>query len=111
MAVTFFSLILIFFNTLTSSCGAFLFKKASGEKKIVNKYLLRGLGVYFFSSIFLVLALKQIPLGIAYPLTALTYVWTQVVAYKWGGETVSKKQIVGVFLIVGGVFCLSVASL
>ena len=104
------ALALIFANTMTSSLGAFAFKKASAEKK-AWKYLVWGLAAYFVSSVTLIIALKAIPLGIAYPLTALTYVWTQIIAYKWGGELITSKQKAGVALILGGITCLSIATL
>ena len=104
-----FSLFLIILNSFSSSLGALAFKKSANTKN-PWKYIIYGCCAYFFSSITLIIALKYIHLGIAIPLTSITYLWTQFFACKYLGETITKKQKIGLTLIAIGIIFLALAS-
>lgn len=105
------ALLIVIVSTLIGSGGAFFFKKATFDAKGLNMFLnasfFWGVILYLLSSVGIVLVLKYVDYGIVFPLTALTYVWTQIIAFKWGGEKVTKTQITGVVCILCGVVCLA----
>ena len=107
----FYSLLIIIVSTIMGSFGAFFFKKATvgakGLRLFLNYNFCFGVLLYLLSSVGIIIVLKYIPYGIVFPLTALTYVWTQIIAFKWAGEKISKFQILGVLSIIAGVLCLA----
>ncbi|MFH2033766.1 MAG: EamA family transporter, partial [Candidatus Margulisiibacteriota bacterium] len=50
--------------------------------------------------------LSWFDLGMAFPLTALTYVFVAVLAFVLLGERMTLQNYAGIFLIAGGVFFL-----
>lgn len=71
-----------------------------------NIPLILGLIFFVFSTGAYIVALRKLPLSIAYPTTAISYVLITVISYYFLGETVSKMQILGMSLICVGVAIL-----
>lgn len=53
------------------------------------------------------IALTKLDISIAYPMVSLGYVITMIAGYYFFAETITPIKLVGVFLIVSGVYCLS----
>ncbi|QMJ04298.1 4-amino-4-deoxy-L-arabinose-phosphoundecaprenol flippase subunit ArnE [Citrobacter freundii] len=53
--------------------------------------------------------LQNIPVGIAYPMLSLNFVWVTLAAWKIWREPVTKRHWLGVGLIITGIFILGSA--
>ena len=102
--------IILIIMTLLGSVASFFLKKASSSKTIwkliqnVNIYL--GGFLYLTSALLNIYILKYLDYSVVLPMTAITYIWTLVISYNFLKEKVSKRNILGVFLIIGGVILL-----
>ena len=71
-----------------------------------NPHVLGGLAVYGVSTVFWLIALRDIKLSVAYPMVSLSYV-VVVLGSQWlFGESINLFQKAGLVLIVGGVLLL-----
>ncbi|HZL05861.1 MAG TPA: hypothetical protein VFE45_10680, partial [Coriobacteriia bacterium] len=83
--------------------GDFTSTIASG---LTEPLVLLGLACYAASSVSWLIVLSRVPLSVAYPFGALSYVAVVVVALATG-EHVSGLRWLGVALIVGGIWLIS----
>lgn len=83
--------------------GTFTSTIASG---LTEPLVLLGLACYVTSSVLWLVVLSRVPLSVAYPFGALSYVLVVIVALITG-EHVSALRWVGVVLIVGGIWFVS----
>ncbi|MDP3728085.1 MAG: SMR family transporter [bacterium] len=72
-----------------------------------NVYVLIGAVLFVSSSLGWLLALSKVPLSYAYPIVSLGYVFVSVLSWMFFEENLSLLRIVGLSIIVGGVFFLS----
>jgi multidrug transporter EmrE-like cation transporter len=68
--------------------------------------ILIALIAYAVSLVFWLFVLSRLPLGVAYPLLAISYVINPVLAHIFFRENVSTYQIVGITIICLGVFII-----
>lgn len=107
---------LVLIATIIGSFGSLYLKKGSKIKlglrieelkTWLNKNLFIGLGLYLFSSIFYLTALKLADLSMIYPTTSLSYVWTAFLSKKFLKEELNTKRWTGITLVVIGVALVS----
>lgn len=102
--------ILIIVMTVLGSFASLFLKKASGSTKIkemiLNKNLYIGGFMYVIAALFNILVLRYMDYSIVLPLTSITYIWTMIISYKILKESISRKKIIGVSLIVLGAIVL-----
>lgn len=103
-----FSLLLI--SSALGVVGQLLFKQSAvgGGVQVFGLdlwYFVAGGAVYFVSLVIYVVALRWIPLHIAYPTLALGYVGLFAIS-AYSGEPVSVHQGAAMALIIGGVALL-----
>ncbi|WP_294854978.1 EamA family transporter [uncultured Oscillibacter sp.] len=98
--------------TFLGSLGAYFFKNTAKETSgmlslltCINFYI--GAFFYGVSAILNIVLLRYIDYSILYPMTAITYIWTALLSQKLLGETISKKKVAGVFIMVIGVIILN----
>lgn len=112
--------LILLFSILSSVVGQFLLKKGMiiiGPQelsfKVVlfliksifnNIYIFFGLVCYGLSFISWLLVLSKIKLSAAYPALSLIYVFVIIGSYFLFKETITVFQIIGIFLIIGGLF-------
>ena len=107
-------IILLIISTLMGASGAILFKKASKDislnlkKLITNWPLILGAVLYAGASIVFVYALKLEELSVLYPMTALSYVWATIGAWRLYKENITTKKIIGIALIILGVVVITI---
>jgi small multidrug resistance pump len=65
-----------------------------------------GLGIYFVAALLYILALKRIPLGIAYSSISFSYVAVTLAAHFFWGEPLGLQQFAALALITGGILVL-----
>lgn len=98
--------------TLLGSAASLFLKKASssdgivGTLKNINLYI--GGALYLASAVVNIIVLKKMDYSIVLPLTSITYIWTMVLSYIILKETITKKKLGGVFLILIGAVCVSI---
>ena len=68
--------------------------------------ILIALIAYAVSLVFWLFVLSRLPLGVAYPLLAISYVINPVLAHIFFRENVSAYQIAGIIIICLGVFII-----
>lgn len=101
---------LIIVMTMVSSCASLFLKKASTNsesfvKILFDIHLYLGGFLYVMAALINILVLKFLDYSVVMPLTAITYVWTMVLAFFILNEKITRKQICGVVLIfIGALF-------
>ena len=107
-----FFYVIIIFATIASSFAGFFLKKSSKKGTIfnifTNRYLYIGGFLYIIAASFNILVLKRIPYSIVVPLGSITYIWTMIIARIFLKEKISVNKIMGISLIIFGVFCISI---
>jgi drug/metabolite transporter (DMT)-like permease len=76
-------------------------------KVITSPFIIIGMIVYVVSVTLWLLVLSRVPVGIAYPMTSLAYIFSAIAAYYFLGEQLSYLQIIGVFIIILGVYLIA----
>lgn len=106
--------LLIVAMTTLSAFGGYFLKKASGTTKnfwklLKNKDLWIGGSLYIVSTVFMIWLLQVVEYSVAVPLGSMTYVWSLILAKYLLNEKITKRRVVGLCLIVAGVFMISIA--
>lgn len=100
-------------SIILGSAAQYLFKlgvsqtEALSIKLIKNTYLWGGIGCYGVSLLLWFYVLSKMELSKAYPLVGLGYVFTLLIGHFLLSENINIYRIVGVVLIVCGVFFVS----
>ncbi len=80
---------------------------ATGDGGVVSQFLrpqsIGGLALYGFAAVFYMLALRKIPVTVAFPSVALSYAIIAALGYLWLKEPISAMQITGIAMIMAGV--------
>jgi len=76
--------------------------------KIVFEYhILAGLTCCVFSVGIWIVALSKVPVSVAYPLLSLGYILNAFAAWYFFGEVLSMQKIIGITVIIVGVYLLT----
>jgi len=97
----------------TSTTGQALLKAGAGAATLMAQ-LLRwqtgvGLGLYGFAAMLYIVALRKIPLSVALPCTAVSYVAVALLGHFWFGEALGVQKSAALALITLGVALLAAA--
>lgn len=100
-------LALVLMGLFASVASLFLKKSTEGGlsvgKLLGSPYFYLGGSLYVLSALLNLYLLKRLPYSIVVPLGSLTYIWTLIVAHKFLGETITRRKIAGLLLIIVGV--------
>jgi multidrug transporter EmrE-like cation transporter len=95
----------------TNSVGHFEFSLANalpiGLKVATEPHILGGLLCYGISVAVWILALSRVEVSIAYPMLSIGYVVNAAAAFFLFGEAVSVQRLVGIGIIVLGVYVVA----
>jgi multidrug transporter EmrE-like cation transporter len=84
---------------------------ATNEGPVAEQFLrwqtITGLLLYLVSGVFYVIAVRKIPIMVAFPSVSLSYVLMAGIDYFWFKEALGMAQLAGIALIIGGVFLLN----
>jgi drug/metabolite transporter (DMT)-like permease len=98
-------------GVLLAAVGQVLFKVgATGHSALadfVNLPIIGGLFCYGLGTVLWILALSKAPLTVVYPFTALTFVLVYAAGVLFLGETASMRSLLGIALILVGLFLVS----
>jgi small multidrug resistance pump len=91
--------------------GQIALKSAANESaSVVAQFLdpltVLGLAIYVFAALCYILALKEIPVSIAFPSVAASYAVVAVLAHVLWNEPLGWPQMAGIVLIGGGVLLI-----
>lgn len=95
----------------TNAVGAFEFSTANivpvGWKIATSLPILGGIGCYVVSVVVWILALSRVEVSIAYPMLSVGYVVNAVAAWYLFGEAVTPMRLIGIGIIILGVFIVA----
>lgn len=98
----------------TNQIGHFDFSLANvlpiASKIMVNPPILAGLFAYAVSVVVWLLVLSRVQVSFAYPLLSTGFIVNAVAAYYLFGEDLSLIRVVGIFVIILGVYLVSQTS-
>ena len=98
--------------TLLGALASWMLKLASDDSSLrataTDWHLWAGGAGYGLAAILNIWLLRHLDLSVVLPATALTYLWTLVIARIFLGEALTLGKIAGVGLIVGGVICIGI---
>jgi small multidrug resistance pump len=97
----------------TSMVGQTLLKAGAGAADLLQQLLdprtLLGLCLYGGASFLYIIALRRIPMSVALPCTAISYVAAALIGHYTFAEPLGMTQLGGISLICAGVLLLTVA--
>jgi drug/metabolite transporter (DMT)-like permease len=109
--------LLLIINVLLLVTGQFLWKIAvtpidnwnlpSFIQVALSPYFILGGILYVAATGIWLVILSKLPLSIAYPIQSLSYVLGLIGAYFIFKESINMNQIIGIILILGGVFFIA----
>ena len=110
MMIKYYLILLVM--TIMGSVASFFLKKASSNKTIkdliLNKNIYIGGFLYLFAALLNVYILKYLNYSVVLPLTAITYIWTMLISYKFLKEKITFRKIIGVSMIIVGVIFVAI---
>jgi multidrug transporter EmrE-like cation transporter len=75
-----------------------------GLKLAFQPHILGGMTCYAVSLVVWIMALSRVPVSVAYPMLSIGYVVNAIVAHFWLGEVLATQKMLGIGLIVLGVY-------
>jgi drug/metabolite transporter (DMT)-like permease len=78
--------------------------------QFLDPFTLGGLAAYGLGAIFYILAIKRIPISIAFPSVALSYVLVAIAAHLLWQEALGWQQFAGIGLIAAGILVLHASA-
>jgi small multidrug resistance pump len=98
---------------LAGIAGQILLKTGADAPDLVSQILrpstLAGLALYGSAAFLYIIALRKIPVSVAFPSVSLSYAIVAVLGHFLFGEPFGIKQIGGIVLIMGGVVLINQA--
>jgi multidrug transporter EmrE-like cation transporter len=95
----------------TNAVGRFEFSAANalpvGLRLATEPHILAGLACYVVSVAVWIMALSRVEVSIAYPMLSIGYVVNAIAAYYLFGEAVTPMRLLGIGIIVLGVFIVA----
>lgn len=103
--------LLIIIMTVLGSLGGYFFKKSTNGGSIYSiiksKFLYLGGTLYVISAVMNIIVLKFLPLSVVLPMTAITYIWSMVIARVALNEKITKFKLIGMISIIIGVIFIA----
>jgi multidrug transporter EmrE-like cation transporter len=94
-----------------SQIGHFDFTVANalpiGMKVMVNPPIVTGLFMYVLSVAVWLMVLSRVQVSFAYPMLSIGYVVNAVAAYYLFGEPLTSVRMLGIFIIIAGVYLVA----
>jgi multidrug transporter EmrE-like cation transporter len=78
-----------------------------GVRVVANLPIISGLTLYVVSVGVWLLVLSRVQVSYAYPMLSIGYVVNAVAAYYLFGEPMSSLRVLGIFIIIGGVYLVA----
>jgi multidrug transporter EmrE-like cation transporter len=95
----------------TNAVGAFAFSRDNilpvGFRLVTEPHIAGGLACYVISVVVWIMALSRVEVSIAYPMLSIGYVVNAIAAWYLFGEAVSLTRLVGIGIIIIGVYIVA----
>lgn len=78
-----------------------------GFKVMGNPPIITGLFMYVLSVVVWLLVLSRVQVSYAYPMISIGYIVNALAAYFLFGEPMTSLRILGIFVIIGGVYLVA----
>ena len=95
----------------TNSIGTFAYNFSNilpiGLKLATEPHIIGGLVCYGISVVVWIMVLSRVEVGVAYPMLSFGYIVTALAAWWIFGETLSLERMVGIGVIIFGVFLIT----
>ena len=95
----------------TNTVGVFEFSRDNllpvGLRLATEPHIAGGIGCYVVSVVVWILALSRVEVSIAYPMLSVGYVVNAIAAYYLFGEAVTPARLIGIGVIILGVFLVA----
>lgn len=94
---------------MVSSISQVILKKSANKshenlkKEYLNIRVVGAYGLFFLATLITITAYRGLPLSLGLALESTGYVFVSILSYLFLKEKMNKIQILGIFLIVGGV--------
>lgn len=104
------SILMALLCSILGSLGQLCFKLGSASVSMnilswaLNFRIVSGITCYGLSALLFIVALKGGELSVLYPIIATSYIWVALLSYRFLSEKIGPVQIVGLALILIGVF-------
>jgi len=108
--------IVVLIGSFLGALGSLYLKKGANKfsfdlfKLITNYEIIFGIIIYAISAIMFIIALKDNPLSIIYPLVSTSYIWVSILSIKFLGERMNTMKWIGIFYIILGVISIGIGS-
>ncbi len=97
----------------TSMAGQTLLKSGAGASDFIAQLFdlrtIVGLGLYGGAALLYIVALRRIPMSVAMPFTAVSYIAAALIGYYVFGEPMGAVRLSGLALICAGVVVLALS--
>jgi len=101
----------LFLKAGTNAVGRFAFTADNivpvGTRLALEPFILVGMACYVVSLVVWIMALSRVAVSIAYPMVSLGYVLNAVAAWYLLGESLGAMRLIGIGLIIVGVFIIA----
>lgn len=105
----FLYVLLYLFSILIASYSQILLKKGASKKNIyLNAYTIIGYCIMLISTFCTLIAYKGIALSLGQLLQSLSFVFVTFLSYFILKEKITKKQIIGIIIILSGIFVFNI---
>lgn len=100
-------------STLVSSFSQIMLKKSAQKEykskiqEYLNPLVIIAYGLFFGCTFLSLYALKVVPLSMSPILEATGYIFVAVLSYIFFKEKLTKKQLIGMIFIIGGIIIYS----
>ncbi|MHB1232837.1 MAG: SMR family transporter [Burkholderiales bacterium] len=95
----------------TNAIGQFAFSKANilpvGWQLVTEPHIFGGMVCYAISLVVWIMALSRVEVSIAYPMLSVGYVVNALAAWYFFGEAVSITRLIGIGVIILGVYIVA----
>ena len=81
-------------------------RSATVAAQFLNPLTIVGFAIYVLAAVFYIVALKKIPVSVAFPSVAASYAVVAVIAHLLWNEPFGWTQIGGLVLIAGGILLI-----
>lgn len=104
-------------SVFVASVSQIMLKKSANKtydnplREYLNAPVIIAYGLFFLSSLLTVLAYKYVPLSLGPILEATGYGWVALLGYIFLKEKISIKKIIGILLILLGIFIFNIGGI
>ena len=107
-------MLLVFGASVIGSVAAVFLKAGAdllhGPLRVWAARIGAGIALFLASSVLYVMGLREGSLTVLYPMVSLGYVWTLLWSRLFFGEPFNREKIVGLLLVLLGVFCIGLGN-